>query len=212
VLDVLLQRPDGPQVVLEALGAKRFLPQDVPLSARQRLLGHPSREVRERAGKLFTDRVDPDRDRVVRAYQPALRLKGDLGRGLKVFARSCAACHRLGEVGQAVGPDLAMVRDKPADWFLPALFDPSRAVDGRYVNYTAVTRDGKVFTGVLAEEGGNSITLVGLTGQRQVILRADLEELSSTGKSAMPDGLEKELGPRDVADLIAYLRAVAVPK
>jgi putative heme-binding domain-containing protein len=61
-------------------------------------------------------------------------------------------------------------------------------------------------TGVLAEEGGNSITLVGTSGERQVILRANLEELASTGKSAMPEGLEKELEPQDVADLIAYLR------
>ena len=74
----------------------------------------------------------------------------------------------------------------------------------------AVTREGKVFTGVLAEEGGNSITLVSPTGERQVILRANLEELASTGKSAMPEGLEKELKPQDVADLIAHLRNTTV--
>ena len=73
-------------------------------------------------------------------------------------------------------------------------------------SHTAVTRQGKVFTGVLVEESGSSLTLVGPTGQRQVILRANLEELSSTGKSAMPDGLEKDLKHQDVADVIAFLR------
>jgi putative heme-binding domain-containing protein len=182
------------------------LPQDVPLTARQRLLEHSSAEVRDRVGQLFTDPVDPDRDRVVLAYQSALRLKGDSARGLRLFTKNCATCHRLGEVGQAVGPDLAMVRDKPPEWLLPALFDPSRAVDARYLNYTAITREGKVLTGVLSEEAGNSITLVSPSGERQVILRANLEELASTGKSTMPEGLEKELKPQDVADLIAYLR------
>src|SRR5262245_25440906 len=206
VLDVLLGRPDGPDVVLGALDRKLILPQDVSLTARRWLQEHPSKRVRERASKVFTDLVDPDRNKVVLAYEPALRLKGDTGRGLALFTKHCATCHRLETVGQEVGPDLSAARDKPPEWFLPALFDPSRAVETRYLNYTAVTKQGRVFTGVLVEESGSSLTLVGPTGQRQVILRANLEELSSTGKSAMPDGLEKDLKPQDVADLIAYLR------
>ena len=212
VLDVLLQRVDGPRALLDALRVERILPQDVPLTSRQRLLEHPSLDIRERAGKLFTDRVDPDRNKVVLALQPALRLVGEPRRGLQVFTKTCASCHRLGGVGQAVGPDLAMVRDKLPEWILAAVFDPSRAVDARFLHYSAVTREGKVFTGVLAEEGGNSITLVGPSGGAQVILRANLEELTSTGKSAMPEGLEKELKPQDVADLIAYLRKPGPPK
>jgi putative heme-binding domain-containing protein len=205
-LDVLLRRPDGAAGVLDALDRQELFSQDVPLTARQRLLEHPAREVRERAGRVFRDVVSPDRAKVVAAYEPALRLKGEAARGVQLFAKNCATCHRLGDVGQPVGPDLAAVRDKPADWFLPALFDPSRAVDARYLNYVAVTKEGKILTGVLAEEGGNSLTLVGPTGERQVVLRANLEELSSSGKSAMPEGLEKVLQPQDVADLIAFLR------
>ncbi len=99
-----------------------------------------------------------------------------------------------------------MVRDKPPEWFLPALFDPSRAVEARYVNYVAVTEEGNVYSGVLSEEGGDRFTIVSSTGQPQIVLRSNLEELTSTGKSAMPDGLEKELKLQDVADLVAYLR------
>jgi putative membrane-bound dehydrogenase-like protein len=206
VLEALLQRADGPKAILDALADRRILPQDIPLTARQRLLELAPQEARRRAGALFADPLDPDRGRVVSAYEPATRLTGDPARGRQVFARTCAACHRLGGLGQAVGPDLKMVRDKPPEWFLPALFDPSRAVDARYLSYVAATREGRVFTGVLAEEAGNSITLASPTGERRVILRANLDELASTGKSAMPEGLEKELNHRDVADLIAYLK------
>jgi putative membrane-bound dehydrogenase-like protein len=206
VLEVLLRRPDGPKAALDALASRRILPQDVPLTARRRLLEHPTKEVRTRAERLFTDLVNPDRNRVVVSYEAALRLKGDPARGLRVFARTCAVCHRLGLVGQAVGPDLAADRAKPPEWFLPAIFDPSRAVEAQYLNYTALTRDGKLFSGVLAEEGGNSITLIGPTGERHVLLRANLDELASTGKSFMPDGLEKELTPQDTADVIAHLK------
>ena len=167
--------------------------------------------MRDRAGRLFTDLVNHDRDKVVTAYRTALDLKGDTNRGQRLFATHCATCHRLGTVGQVAGPDLASVRDKPAEWFLPAILDPSRAVESRYLSYVATRKDGRMFTGVLAEEAGNSITLAGANGERRVILRANLEELVSTGKSLMPDGFEKELKPQDVADLIAFLRSQAPP-
>jgi putative membrane-bound dehydrogenase-like protein len=210
-LDALLLRPGGAAAILDAVGDKQILPQDVPLTARQRLLEHPSQAVRGRAARLFTDLVSADREKVVAAYRTALDLKGDAGRGERLFTKDCATCHRLGEVGQAVGPDLASVRDKPADWLLAAILNPSRAVEARYLNYAATTRDGRLFTGVIAEEAGNSITLAGPGGERRVILRANLEELVSTGRSLMPDGFEKELRPHDVADLIAYLRSQAPP-
>ncbi len=61
---------------------------------------------------------------------------------------------------------------------------------------------------MLAGETGNSITLVGPDGKKEVILRGDLDELTSSGKSAMPEGLEKEVPPQDLADLIAHVRSV----
>jgi putative membrane-bound dehydrogenase-like protein len=210
VLDILLARADGPAAVLTALEKKNLLPQEIPLTAHRRLAEHPSREVRTRAAKLLTDRVDPHRDKIVIAYQAALRLPGDAGRGQALFARHCASCHRLGDVGKPVGPDLQIVRDKAPEWFLPALLDPSRAVEGRYVNYVAVLKDGRVFTGVLTEARDNQLTLVGPTGQAQVVQRSNLDEFYSTAKSAMPDGLEKELNHQAVADVIAFLRRPAV--
>jgi putative heme-binding domain-containing protein len=63
-----------------------------------------------------------------------------------------------------------------------------------------------VFTGVLAAETGNSVTLAEPDGKQRVILRADLEELLSTGKSLMPDGLEKDISRQEMADLIAFIR------
>ena len=71
----------------------------------------------------------------------------------------------------------------------------------------AETKSGLTLTGVLAGETGNSITLVGPDGKPQVILRTSLESLTSTGKSAMPEGLEKDLKPQDLSDVIAHVKA-----
>ena len=204
--NVLFRREQWLSAVLEAMENKTIIPSEVDAVLRQRLLEHRSAEVRRRATKLFTDTINADRQKVIDAYQTVLNMNGDAKRGAEVFRKHCAACHQLGGVGNAVGPDLASLGDKSPPALLIAILDPNRAVEARYVAYTAVTKGGRTFTGVLAAETGNSITLIDTEGKKNVILRSDLDELSSTGKSAMPEGLEKQINPQDMADLIAYLR------
>jgi putative heme-binding domain-containing protein len=178
---------------------------------RQRLLAHKDATVRGRAAKLFEGGSNPDRRKVLAAYREALTLPGDRARGKIVFAKNCAACHQLEGVGHAVGPDLAAMTNKSASYLLEEILDPNRSVDSRYVEYVAATRSGRTFTGVLAAETATSITLRGQEGKEQVLLRTELEELSSTGRSLMPEGLEKQLSRQDVADLIFYLSAGSAP-
>src|SRR5262249_43472297 len=97
--------------------------------------------------------------------------------------------------------------DKSTEALLVAVLDPNRAVEARYVNYLAETKSGQTYSGVLTSETGNSITLVGVDGKEQVILRNNLTSLTSTGKWTMPEGFEKEVRPQDLADLFAHLRS-----
>ncbi|MFL5240768.1 MAG: PVC-type heme-binding CxxCH protein [Gemmataceae bacterium] len=207
-LDVLFRRDEWAAAALEAIEAKRIVAAELDAARRQCLLQHKSAAVRQRAAKLFAAAIDPDRQKVVDAYQCVVNLQGDPRRGTEVFAKNCATCHKLGDVGHEVGPDLASLGDKSPQAIMIAVLDPNRAVEARYVNYTATTKAGLTHTGVLTSETGNSVTLVGPDGKKQVILRTDLEELISTGKSAMPEGLEKEIKPQDLADLIAHIRSV----
>src|SRR5260370_26336860 len=124
---------------------------------RQRLLQHKSTGVRQRAAKLFAAAIDPDRQKVVDAYQSVLNLQGDPRRGAEVFAKNCATCHKLGGVGYEVGPDLASLGDKSPQALMIAVLDPNRAVEARYLNYTATTKAGLTHTGVLASETGNRV-------------------------------------------------------
>jgi putative membrane-bound dehydrogenase-like protein len=207
ILDVLFRRDDGLKATLAAVERKQVLPFEIDAARRQRLLQHRSEAIRTRAADLFAGSVNPDRQKVVDSYRSVLTLKGDAGRGTQVFTKTCATCHQLSGIGHQVGPDLASVGDKSPPALLIAILDPNRAVEARYINYVAQTKNGQTFTGVLASETGNSITLLGPDGKQQVILRTDLEELVSSNKSVMPEGLEKDLKPQDVADLIAFIRA-----
>jgi len=207
VLGVLFGRSEWVKAVLKAVEQKRVPAFEVDAARRQQLLQHRDPDVRRRAVRLFAGTVNRDRQKVIDDYRPVLALKGDPARGLRVFTKNCSTCHRLGDVGHEVGPDLATVADKGSEYLLTNILDPNRAVDPQYISYVAETKNGLLLTGVLTAETGNSITLVGQDSKRQVILRTELESLSSTGKSAMPEGLEKDVKHQDMADLIAYLRS-----
>ncbi|MCI0460149.1 MAG: FG-GAP-like repeat-containing protein [Gemmataceae bacterium] len=213
VLDALLARPEGARATLDRIEAKKIQPFDIDAARRNRLLEHKDSAIRQRAAKLLAGALNKDRQQVVESYRPALTMKGDLSRGLAVFKRTCSACHRLGEVGQDVGPDLNALRDRSAEALLIAILDPNQAVEARYLNYTATTKDGLTHAGLLASESGNSITLIGVDGKKHVLLRSDLDALASTGKSTMPEGLEKDISVKEMADLLAFVRSnLAVPK
>ncbi len=212
VLDVLLNRDAWLPDFFARLEKGDVKAAHLDAARRERLLRHKNAAVRQKAEKLLGGAVSKDRARLVDAYRDALTLPGDRERGRAVYRKSCAACHRLDNEGHAVGSDLAAVSDRSPQALLVAVLDPNRAVEDRYVNYLAATIDGRTFTGLLAAETAASITLRGQEGKEQVLLRRDLESLSSTGISLMPEGMEKDLSRQDLADLAAFLAHLETPK
>src|SRR5262249_2855997 len=160
ILDVLLRRDDWVKIVLTAMEKKDVAAGEIDTPHRQRLREHKVADIRQRASKLLGKTVNADRQKVIDAYQPVIKMQGDAQRGAQVFAKVCAPCHKLGDVGHPVGPDLASVGDKSPQGLLISILDPNRVVEARYVNYTALTRNGMTLTGILASETGNSITLL----------------------------------------------------
>lgn len=213
VLDTLFTRPLWTKMTLEAIKLKQVPASEIDAVRRQRLLQHKDTEIRDAAKAIFASASDPNRGRVVDLYWLQMPDKADPTRGGKLFAKSCATCHKLGGVGQNVGPDLMSIGDKSAQGLLTAMLDPNRAVETRYINYVGSTKKGLTYTGILSTETSTTITLTANDGKLHQLLRNELEDLSSTGKSMMPEGLEKDMSPRDVADVIAYVRAIiAAPK
>jgi putative heme-binding domain-containing protein len=150
---------------------------------------------------------------VVEEYKAALDLQGDAARGKAVFKKTCATCHRLENEGTEVGPDLlSALRNKTPETLLVDILDPSREVDPRYLNYQVITKQGRTFTGMIAAETASSITLRRAEKAEDTILRSQIEVIEATTKSVMPEGLEMQLSKQDLADVIAYLQAVAAPR
>jgi putative heme-binding domain-containing protein len=174
---------------------------------RAQLSGHSNAAIAERARRILSSSVDPDRRQVIGRYTEGTRgLLGDPQRGREVFGTLCTACHRFGQIpGGAIGPDIANINDRSAAYLIDHILAPNQAVEGRYILYTATTNDGRSLSGMVTGEAGNSITLLGIDGVEQVILRSELQSLSGTGRSLMPDGLEVAIDFQAMADLIVFI-------
>lgn len=211
VLSQLLTRESSTLELLSRIEQKLIQPAQIDLTNRQRLIDHKNKKLSQRAKKLFTVATSASREAALKKYQSIDLKQGNMTRGSVVFEKHCAACHRLNRKGHVVGPDLAALTDQSKSFLLTSLLDPNKAVDGRYASYLAVTEDGKINTGILVSEQSNSITLKGQQGKVQTILRTEIDELINTGKSLMPEGLEREISLEAMADLLVFIQKNSAP-
>ena len=213
VLDALLVDTDRNLALIEALEKGDITPGDLSVEKRQRLLQAVSDERRPRVERVFAAvAADPDRKAVIESYRKAYASgevpgSGDPARGKKLFHEKCSQCHKAGSDGNALGADLAMLRGKERDAILVDILDPSRAVAPEFQGYVLVTEDGRALVGLLALETPTNVVIRGPAGQSDTVLRRNIRELRATGKSAMPDGLEKELDPAALLDVLAFIQA-----
>jgi putative heme-binding domain-containing protein len=206
VQEALFARSDRIAKLLDAVERGQVLPGQLDPLRRDQLLRSSNAALRERAEKLLAGQVSADRQKVLEEYRPALDLSGDVDRGRGIFRKNCTTCHRLENEGFEVGPDLlSALKNKAKETLLLDILDPSREVDPRYMNYVVTTKNGRVLTGLIAGETASSLLLRRGDKAEDTLLRSEIDEIQSTAKSLMPEGLEKQLSPQDVADVIAYL-------
>jgi putative heme-binding domain-containing protein len=206
VVLALARSPALSAVAVEALEQGQLAATDLPPDARDVMRRLPDAALRRRAEKLLP-RPAGDRAQLFRRYQEALRLPGDARRGAEVFARHCLTCHALPGRGGSVGPDVAGAASRPAAALLEDVLDPNKEVAPNYLSHVLITTRGQVLTGLVANETAASVTLRQAGGVEDVVTRREIQELRSTGRSLMPEGLEDVIPPADMADLLRYLRA-----
>lgn len=206
VLRALLRSKQGTDALLHAIDKRAVVPADLDPDTTRRLTQHADPALRERAQKLLQDVMPEERKAVLTRYQAALALKGELAKGREIFRSQCATCHQIAGIGVQVGPDISDNRTKTPAALLNDILNPNAAIDAHYVTYAVRTRSGQVFTGLLASETAASVTLRRAGNETDVILRADLEEMRSTGQSLMPDGMERVISVEQMADLLAFLK------
>jgi putative heme-binding domain-containing protein len=161
-------------------------------------------KLRKRARSIF---ANTDGTKVSKEYQQVLKLKGDEVKGKTVFIENCAVCHQVkGETGIPFGPDLGTVGRWAPDGIMANILDPNLSIAAKYELWRVDLNNGKSLQGIIASETANAITLKSAGKVEQTIRRDDIKSLKTLPVSAMPEGLEKNIGPQKMADLLAFLR------
>ena len=125
-----------------------------------------------------------------------------------MFRQHCSVCHQIGTVGHQVGPNLATLKNRGPESILTNVLDPNREVNPAWRDYLAVTTEGTTHNGVLISETAVSLTLRRAEAKETSLLRSDLEVLRDTGRSLMPEGLEKNIDAQAMSDLVAWIMAL----
>jgi putative heme-binding domain-containing protein len=135
--------------------------------------------------------------------------QGDVRRGQAVFRSdkaACTSCHAIGYLGGKVGPDLTNIgKIRTERDLLEAILYPSASFVRSYEPVVVVTTGGQVHAGIPREEG-DGVTLATAADKTVTIPRGEIEEMRPGTVSVMPAGLEKQLTPEQLADLVAFLR------
>ncbi|MEY3176670.1 MAG: hypothetical protein RLZZ436_4584 [Planctomycetota bacterium] len=133
-------------------------------------------------------------------------------RGREVFHQAqCSACHRYGDRGGAIGPDLTAVstRFKRQD-LLESATEPSKVLSEQYMNTAITTTAGQVVIGRIVEETTETVVLRPnpLAPETVTVRKSDIESREFSKTSPMPAGLLNTFSQEEILDLLAYLEAL----
>lgn len=207
-VDAAFARPEWLSRLLGAIEAGEIPEWNIPAQKHARLFDYPDKEIAAR-GKAIYERADNQRDQsLYERYRPALELEGDPVAGEAIHKDRCAQCHKLGESGFALGPDLKSVKSNSPDVLLTNILYPSRAIQPGFTDYVIETTDGRVLNGIIGADTGAAIVLRRGGGEEETVMRSQIKSLRDTSLSIMPEGLEDGLSPQDMANLLAFIKSL----
>jgi putative heme-binding domain-containing protein len=209
LLATLMTRNTWQTELLAALEAGAVPLQELTAAHQQQLARTAGSARWNRLQQQFSVSRNQDIETLLDQYRSALQSPADPAAGQAVFRTACAPCHRLEAVGHEIGPNLAAMQNRGVDAILINVLDPNREVNPQFIAYTALTRDGRVISGMIRNETATSIELVQADNKSETLLRDDIESLVSTNQSMMPTGMEQQISPAAMNDLISYLRSLS---
>jgi putative heme-binding domain-containing protein len=137
---------------------------------------------------------------------------GDIKKGRELFFGSkaiCSTCHRVGNDGGLIGPQLGTIGAirARAD-LLESIIFPSASLARGFETMVVVTKSGKTITGVMTRETADALVLTSSQRVDQKVLRNDIEEMTASPVSTMPAGIDQTLNAEELRDLLAYLESL----
>jgi quinoprotein glucose dehydrogenase len=138
--------------------------------------------------------------------------KGDAKKGRELYLNTkllaCATCHRMEGVGGSVGPDLSRVWDTMAiDKILESIVDPSKEIKEGFQTYRLATTGEQVHTGLKIKEDEKEVVIRDANGRDTRVAKDDIESLTASKLSLMPDNVVSQISYEQFLDLLAFLKS-----
>ena len=214
-LDLLASEISGALFLIDQCKKGDFLLQSANASIHEKLRAHGNEEI-----GAYLDKVLKRTDSKITSEQELeiLRIKeiiseggGDPKNGEKTFNRLCIGCHRMYDKGGEIGPDLTGYQRNDESALLMSLVAPGAEIREGYGNVIVKTKSGSVHSGFLVEETVKYIAIRELSGASRTFERDQINSLSITGISLMPQGLLNGIENEALKDFFAYMRSTTPP-
>lgn len=206
-LNGILRTPNGIDLLLTALENDTIGAWSIDTASRARLSRSGTPEQRDRAAAIFSALDTSDPAERFEEYRDVLQLTPQPENGRRMFQEQCMGCHRYGEIGHEVGPDLTGIRSQPLESILLHIINPNWLMLPGYESYIVETKDGDLYTGLIASETPTSITLRQGQGIETTILRDEIVVFETNSLSMMPEELEAGMTRQELRDLLGFLKA-----
>jgi putative heme-binding domain-containing protein len=201
--------PDGVDALLDLVSAGKAPPrllQDPPIVERLKPSLNPKRQ--QRIADL-TASLPPADQRIRELVAERLKKFSGSGalldQGEALFKTHCSACHKIGDVGQKVGPQLDGIGQRGAERILEDVLDPNRNIDGAFRATVIATKAGLTITGLKLRDEGQVTVLVDTQGKEQRIAADDIEESQISPISPMPSNFAESIPEAEFQNLLAWL-------
>lgn len=137
---------------------------------------------------------------------------GDAEKGEQHFKAgkgTCIACHKIGDTGRPIGPDLSHIgairteRD-----LLESILFPSNTLARDYEAHVIETSDGQQTLGVIKSHAAEGLVVLDIAGQEKTIPHQSIVGDTTLTTSLMPMGLDQTMPEAELLDLVAWLRSL----
>jgi putative membrane-bound dehydrogenase-like protein len=133
------------------------------------------------------------------------KARPDKTEGARLFTKHCAACHRIGDAGGKIAPQLDGVGVRGVERLLEDVLDPNRNVDQAFRARSITLKNEKTITALMLRVEGEVLVVADLEGKEQQIPLKEIETNRETMLSAMPANFADVIPEGELYHIIAYL-------
>jgi putative heme-binding domain-containing protein len=209
-LSTLTSRPTFALVLLDAVAAGRIKREQLTAFYIRQLTelhnADVDRRVAETWGKILQTPAEKQAliARFEKVFNEAPLWAYDAGAGHQHFLTLCAQCHRLGDDGARLGPELTGAGKNGIRYFLENIIDPNAVIGADFQMTTIETKKGDVLSGLIVNETQGAVTIRTTVGE-SIVAKAEIAQRTMSEKSLMPEGLLESIKDREQIELLKFL-------